>query len=119
VIEVQEWAEIRHLHFAEGLSERAIADRVGVARGTVRRALAAETPPRYTRETALSEFDAFEVRVRALLTQFPPMPASVIAERVQWVGSASWFRKRVALLRPESVPKDPADRLAHLPGDQA
>jgi hypothetical protein len=29
------------------------------------------------------------------------MPASVIAERVGWFGSASWFWKRVALLRPE------------------
>ena len=28
-------------------------------------------------------------------------------------------RKRVALLRPEYAPKDPADRLEHLPGDQA
>ena len=47
------------------------------------------------------------------------MPASVIAERVGWAGSASWFRKRVALLRPEYAPRDPADRLPHLPGDQA
>jgi hypothetical protein len=119
VISVQEWAEIRHLHFAEGLSERAIADCVGVARGTVRRALAAEAPPRFSRPPAPSAFDPFEARVRALLVQFPLMPASVIAERVGWVGSASWFRKRVALLRPEYAPKDPADRLAHLPGDQA
>lgn len=57
--------------------------------------------------------------MRALLAEFPSMPASVIAERVGWVGSASWFRKRVALLRPEHAPKDPADRLEHRPGDQA
>lgn len=119
MISVQDWAEIRHLHFAEGLSERAVADRVGVARGTVRRALAAEEPPGYSRPAAPSAFDGFEAQVRALLVQFPSMPASVIAERVGWVGSASWFRKRVAVLRPEYAPKDPADRLAHLPGDQA
>jgi hypothetical protein len=64
VVKVQEWAEIRHPHFAEGLSEWAIADRVGVARGTVRRALAGEMPPTYARESAPSEFDAPEVRVR-------------------------------------------------------
>lgn len=46
------------------------------------------------------------------------MPATVLAERVGWAGSPSWFRKRVALLRPELAPKDPADRLSYSPGDQ-
>ena len=116
---MQEWAEIRHLHVAEGLSQRAIADRLGLARKTVARALAAETPPTYSRPSAPSAFDAFEPRVRALLGEFPSMPATVVAERVGWSGSQSWFRKRVALLRPEFAPRDPADRLEHLPGDQA
>jgi DNA-binding transcriptional regulator LsrR (DeoR family) len=35
VIQVQDWAEIRHLYFAEELSQRAIAERLGVARKTV------------------------------------------------------------------------------------
>ena len=118
MIQVQEWAEIRHLHFAEGLSERVIAGRLGVARGTVRRAIAAESPPKYSRPPVPSAFDPIEGQVRSLLAQFPQMPASVIAERVDWAGSASWFRKRVALLRPEYAPKDPADRLVHRPGDQ-
>lgn len=116
---MQEWAEIRHLHFAERLSERVIADRLGVARGTVRRAIAAESPPKYERPPVASAFDGFEQRVRELLREFPSMPASVIAERVGWAASASWFRKRVALLRPEYAPKDPADRLEHPPGVQA
>jgi hypothetical protein len=47
------------------------------------------------------------------------MPATVLAERVGWTGSASWFRKQVALLRPEYAPKDPADRLSYRAGDQA
>ena len=73
----------------------------------------------FTRPAPPSEFDAFEARVRVLLAEFPSMPASVLAERVGWAGSASWFRKQVALLRSEYAPKDPADRLVHLPGDQA
>ncbi|WP_245631594.1 IS21 family transposase, partial [Curtobacterium ammoniigenes] len=116
---MQEWAEIRHLHVAEGLSQRAIADRLGVARKTVARALGSEGPPEYSRPSGPSAFDVFEPRVRALLTSFPTMPATVIAERVGWVGSASWFRKRIAVLRPEYAPRDPADRLEHAPGDQA
>lgn len=119
MINVQEWAEIRHLHVAEGLSQRAIADRLGVARKTVARALGSEGPPSYSRSPGPSALDVFEPRVRALLSAFPTMPATVIAERVGWAGSASWFRKRVALLRPEYAPRDPADRLEHAPGDQA
>jgi transposase len=119
VIRVQEWAEIRHLHFAEGMSARAIAVKLGVARDTVARALRAESPPRYARQPSGSAFDAVEARVRRLLTEFPSMPATVLAERVGWTGSASWFRKRVAVLRPQYAPKDPADRLTYRPGDQA
>ena len=107
---MHEWAEIRHLHLAEGLSARAIAARLGVARDTVARALRSELPPRYSRPPAGSAFNIVEPAVRALLAQFPLMPATVLAERVGWRGSASWFRKQIALLRPQYAPKDPADR---------
>jgi hypothetical protein len=78
-----------------------------------------ESPPRYCRAPAVSAFDAVEAGVRVLLERFPSMPATVLAERVGWTGSASWFRKRVGLLRPEYAPKDPADRLSYQPGNQA
>jgi hypothetical protein len=78
-----------------------------------------ESPPRYVRAPAGSAFDAVEPGVRGLLARFPSMPATVLAERVGWTGSASWFRKRVALLRPVYAPRDPADRLSYRPGDQA
>ena len=45
------------------------------------------------------------------------MPATVIAERVGWAGSSSWFRQNVAGLRPLYRPADPADRLEWEPGD--
>jgi hypothetical protein len=38
VITLQDWAEIRHLHGAEGMSIRAIAVRLGVSRDAVSRA---------------------------------------------------------------------------------
>ena len=116
---MQEWAEIRHLYFGEGLSGRAVASRLGVARDTVARAVRLESPPTYSRAPAGSVFDTVEPAVRRLLAEFPAMPATVLAERVGWTGSPSWFRKRVALLRPEYAPKDPADRLSYRPGDQA
>jgi hypothetical protein len=47
------------------------------------------------------------------------MPATVVAERVGWAGSMSWFRENVARLRPEQRRPDPADRLSWAPGDAA
>jgi hypothetical protein len=43
----------------------------------------------------------------------PTMPAATLAERVGWSGSASLFRAKVAVIRPEYAPPDPADRLVH------
>jgi transposase len=119
VMTVEDWAEIRRLHAQEQLSIRAIAKHLGIARDTVARAVAAQLPPQYVRPPVVSRFDAYEPRVRELLKDFPAMPATVIAERVGWDGSASWFRKQVAGLRVEYAPRDPADRLEYRPGDQA
>jgi len=47
------------------------------------------------------------------------MPATVIAERVGWEGSITWFRDNVRRLRPEHRRIDPADRLVWEPGDVA
>jgi hypothetical protein len=41
----------------------------------------------------------------------------VIAERVDWPGSITWFRDNVRLLRPDYRRIDPADRLVWEPGD--
>lgn len=54
--------------------------------------------------------------MRALLSVYPQMPATVIAERVEWTGSISWLRERVRAIRPEYLPADPVDRLEHPPG---
>lgn len=116
---MQDWAEIRRLHFSEGMSRRGIAARLGVARGTVDRALAHASPPKYERPAVPSMFDAVKPRVRLLLQEDPTLSATVLAERVGWSGSPSWFRKQVALLRPLHAPVDPADRLRFDPGDAA
>jgi transposase len=81
---VEDWAEIRRLHRAEGLSIKMIARVMGVSRNTVRAALTSDVPPRYVRRPAGSIVDVFEPRIRELLRVFPTMPASVIAERVGW-----------------------------------
>jgi len=90
-----------------------------VGRATVARALASERPPKYERPAVPTAFTPFEPLVRQLLSEHPDMPATVIAERVGWTGSITWFRDNVRRLRPEHRPVDPSDRLTWLPGDAA
>ena len=59
VIKVEDWAEIRRLHLSENMGIKAIARRLGVARNTVRAALAAGTPPKYERASGGSMVDGF------------------------------------------------------------
>jgi transposase len=49
VLDVEEWAEIRRLRRAEGMAIAEIARVMGVARNTVKAALAADRPPQCRR----------------------------------------------------------------------
>ena len=116
---MEDWAEIRRLHLAEGVSARAIARRLRVSRGTVARALASSGPPKYRRAPKGSAVDVCEPAIRELLAEFPTMPASVIGERIGWSRSASVLRERVAQLRPLFAAPDPASRTSYAPGELA
>jgi hypothetical protein len=118
VITLEDWALIRRLA-AEGVPKARIAERLGISRTTVIKAVSSEGPPRYERTPRPTSFTAFEPRVRELLVATPDMPATVLAERVGWTGSIRWFRDNVTRLRPEHRPVDPADRLTWSPGDAA
>jgi transposase len=118
VLDVEDWAEIRQLHRAEGLPIREIARVMGVSRNTVRAAAASDGPPKYERPRAGSVVDAAEPRIRDLLRAYPRMPATVIAERIGWDRSIRVLSGRVAELRPAYLPPDPASRTAYAAGDQ-
>ena len=119
MIDVEDWAEIRRLHRAEGLSIKAIARRLKLARNTVRDALRSDEPPRYGRAPSGSVVDTFEPEIRALLAEFPTMPATVIAERIGWERGITILRDRVGELRPLFVPPDPCQRTSYAPGELA
>jgi len=115
---VEDWALIRSLA-AQGVPKKQIAERLGISRTTVVKVVASSGPPKYVRAATVTSFGPFEDRVRSLLVEFPEMPATVIAERVGWTGSMTWFRDNVRRLRPEHRRPDPADRLVWAPGDAA
>jgi transposase len=119
LIDVEDWAEIRRLHRAEELSIKEIARRLGLARNTVRSALRSDVPPVFDRKPRPSAIDEFEPRIRELLSQFPRMPATVIAERVGWTRSMTVMKDRVRELRPLFLLPDPCQRTEYQPGELA
>ena len=119
MIEVEDWAEIRRLHRADGLPIKQIARIKNVSRNTVRAALRSDGPPKYEREPKGSVADGFEPRIRELLMAYPTMPASVIGERIGWAYSGRTLRTRVAELRPAYLPPDPASRTSYAAGELA
>jgi transposase len=91
--------------------------RLGIARNTVRAALASDRPPKYERSSRGSLVDAVETDVRKLLANFPRMPATVIAERIGWEYSITTLKDRIRQIRPEYAGLDPADHIIYRPGE--
>ncbi len=90
---VADWAEIRRLYYAEKLSKRKIAKRLGVHRDTVTAAIAAEQPPHYEREPRGSKLDPYKPKnkpkIQTLLKETPDLSAvriQEILEGEQYVG---------------------------------
>src|SRR6516225_3359575 len=119
MLSVEDWAEIRRLHRAEGLPIKVIARVLGVSKNTVKAALASDGPPKYERPQRGSIVDEVEPRIRELLQAYPRMPATVIAERIGWTRSIRVLSARVAELRPVYLPPDPASRTAYAAGELA
>lgn len=97
---MEDWAEIRRLHRAENVPIKAIARQLGIARNTVRAALASDTPPKYQRAGKQSLVDAAEPEVRKLLMIDAKMPATVIAQRIGWQHSLTILKDRIRQIRP-------------------
>jgi len=119
VLSVEDWAEIRRLHRAEGMPVKAIARLLGISRNTVRSAVASDGAPRYVRKPGGSIVDAVEPRIRELLRAYPAMPATVIAERIGWDRGLTVLKDRVRELRPVYLPPDPASRTGYRAGEIA
>jgi transcriptional regulator with XRE-family HTH domain len=107
VLKVEDWAEIRRLRRAEGMPIKAVARRLGVGLNTVRRALAADEPPKYQRLAKGSIFDEVEPQVRELLADLPTMAlhvdlAAPAADQARTGNSTAWTLTRPFHIRRSS-----------------
>lgn len=86
MIRVEQWAEIRQMHFVAGLSIKEIHRRTGLHRQTVRRALRSSEPPRYRRERQPSKLDPFREEILRLLRGEPRLPGTRVRELLAELG---------------------------------
>ena len=107
---MENWAEISRLHRSEKIPLNEIARKLGIARNTVRAALASDRPPKYERAGRGSLIYGVDMDVRKLLVEYPRMPATVIAERIGWQYSITTLKDRIRAVRPEYASVDPVDR---------
>jgi transposase len=86
VVGVEQWAEVRRLHFVRGLSIHEIHRRTGLHRDTIRRALRSDGPPRYVRAPRGSKLDPFKDEIHRLLAEDPTLTGVGIRERLEPLG---------------------------------
>jgi transposase len=95
-------AEVLKLGLVDGLSIRAIAKRLGMARRTVRRVLGHQRPERQSREARPSALDGHLPAIKALLEECPELSAPAMLERLRplgYRGGVSVLRDRMRVLR--------------------
>jgi transposase len=101
------FAEVLKLAFVDGLSVRAIARRLHMARKTVRRILNRQSGKRATRPATARPtlLDPYDDAIRQLLSDTPELRAPSVLERLRplgYRGGVSILRDRLRQLRPHA-----------------
>ena len=120
MVGVQQWAEVRRLVLVEGRSQREVARLTGLARDTVARAVASETPPRYSRAPAGSKLDPFKGWICDQLAADPRMPSQRLRElaiELGYAGGKTIFDDYVREARPRFLVKRTFQRTLYRPGE--
>jgi transposase len=120
VVGVEQWAEIRRMHRVERLSIREISRRTGLHRKTIRRALLAETPPKYSRAPAVSKLDPFKVWICEQLRADPRIQSLRLREMAAefgYDGGKTIFDDYVREIRPRFLVKRTFQRTIYRPGE--
>jgi transposase len=117
VVSALQWAEIRALA-SDGVSQREIAQRLGIHRRTVARALASDAPPRYVRAPAGSQLDPLMPVIERVLREWPEIKAPRLTELLRdehgYLGSVDLVRRKLQSLRPPL--ERAAQRTGYRPG---
>ena len=120
MVGVEQWAEMRRMHFVGGLSIKEIARRTGRDRNTVRRALRSSTAPRYRRAPAASKLDPFKDEIHRLLKQDPRLPGQRIRELIAplgYAGGKTILDDYLREVRPLFDPPRTFQRTIYRPGE--
>ena len=120
MVGVEQWAEVRRLHFVRGLSIREIHRQTGLHRETIRRAIASDVPPVYRRERAGSKLDAFRDEIHRLLKDDPRLPGVRVRELLEplgFEGSKTIVDDYLREIRPLFVPARRFQRTVYRPGE--
>lgn len=120
MIDVEHWAEIRRMHFIDGVSIREIRRRTGLHRETIRRALAAKHPPAYRRPKAPSKLDPFKEEIERLLRSDHRIPGTRIRELIAelgYEGGKTILDDHLREVRPRFTPRRTYQRTVYRPGE--
>ncbi len=86
MVGVEQWAEIRRLHFVRRLSMREIHRRMGLHRDTISKAIHSDEPPVYRRSPSGSKLDPFKDEIHRLLQNDAAIPGQRIRELIAPLG---------------------------------
>jgi transposase len=120
VVGVEQWAEVRRLHRVERVSIREISKRTGLHRKTIRRALAAAEPPKYSRPMGGSKLDPFKDWICEQLQADPRIQSQrlrEIAGELGYEGGKSIFDDFVREVRPRFLAPRTFQRTIYRPGE--
>jgi transposase len=63
---MEQWAQVRRMHFVDRISIKEIARRTGLARNTIRAAVRDHDPPHYERSGRPSKLDPFKDEIERI-----------------------------------------------------
>jgi hypothetical protein len=120
VVGVEQWAEIRRLVLVEQCSQRQVAKSLGLARATVARALASDSPPKYERAVVGSKLDPFKEWICEQLHADPSIQSLRLREmagEMGYAGGKSIFDDYVRDVRPRFQVRRTFQRTIYRPGE--